>query len=604
MKAFNLLRYLRQYSILILLVTLAGAFGVYSFGSSRQTYKASVVIQYTNDGAASGYTPNGEPIDVKEIYCAEVITRAIENLGLSDMPDSLRSRCYVKEVIPSDQQTINEVLLEKGEAPDYFADTYTVFFVADHTKSAEYARDVLDAVISSYFEYYSEKYIEQQLLPNGTSDLEGKDYDFIETVKVLENVTLEMVNYLQNRKELYPDFRASSTGYSFTDLYGVYHYYYSYEIPRLYAMILTRAQSKDVEVLVKRLNNAIETYERSIANKESQLASLTTLMDNFTTRSRDMMDYHYHSTSGSGQTEYILKDVENQRDAVSQETTYDDLLQQYVQLKTQCEYDRIDLEHSRYLLGVFSELLNTENTGEESGENIQAAVDRYVEGLNRYYDLVDSTAREHNGVLSARNLQTLSTVKVSTSVNVKLYMMLSVVLFLVLGCGGAIVLGRGTDFMEYLVYVDKRVGLPNRARCDLYIEEHSETLLAEHFTCMFVALDSLYSHTTSHGRTIGDEMMKDFAAILSSLGKAYGFVGYNDAGQFMAFFPDCPGDKARAIAAVLEQQVEEYNVAHPDRVLQYSCGIANSTEDGEYQIRGLLRLAIARIGKARKETKA
>ena len=114
MKAFSILRYLRQFSLLILLGTLAGALGVYSFGTSRQTYTANTTIQYANDGASLGFTPNGEPIDVEEIYCAEVIARTIEDLGLRDMPDSLRSRCYVKPVIPDDQKTINEVLLEKG----------------------------------------------------------------------------------------------------------------------------------------------------------------------------------------------------------------------------------------------------------------------------------------------------------------------------------------------------------------------------------------------------------------------------------------------------------------------------------------------------------
>ena len=287
MKAFSILRYLKQFSIWILLCTLAGVIGIYSFGNSRQEYTASAMIKYTNSGAADGYTPDGSPIDVEEIYCSSVISSVIQELELHDSLDDLRSKCYVREVIPEEQQTINEVLLEKGEEPTYFPDTYTVYFVADNTKSAEYARDVLDAVIKNYCTYYTEKYIEQQLLPNGTADLTGKDYDFIETAGVLESTTLEMLNYLEQKKSFYPGFRASQTGYSYTDLYDIYTYLYNYGIPNLYAMILSDAQSKDVEVLAKRLTNEVETYQLSIRNRESQIEYLTGLIDNFTERNKE-----------------------------------------------------------------------------------------------------------------------------------------------------------------------------------------------------------------------------------------------------------------------------------------------------------------------------
>lgn len=592
MKAFNVMRYLRQFSLLILLVMLVGAFGVYSFGTSRQTYTASAVLQYTNDGASSGYTPNGENLDVEEIYCSEVIARAIETLGLGDMPDSLRSRCYVKPVISEDQQTINQVLLDKGEDPNFFADTYTVYFVANSSRSAEYARDVLDAIISNYCQYYSEKYIEQSLLPNSIANLANKDYDYIETVEVLESATAEMLGYLEQKKSSYPDFRASSTGYAYADLFDMYEYFYNYEIPSLYAMILSQAQSRDVDVLVKRLTSELESYQLRIKNKQEQIAYLNSLITNFTQRNKDMMDYHYHDQSASSQSEYILKDVENRQTESDQETTYDSLLQEYVDLKIDCEFDRIALEHDQYLLDVFNRL----NAGNAAGdEAIQQAFSRYSENMNRCYDIVDRTSREFNSALSANFLQMLGTVKVSQSVNVKLYTLLAIVLFAVLGCGGALVLGRGADFVEYLLYVDRRVSLPNRARCDMFIEEESRQLLPDDYSCLYIVLDSLRLHSGRHGRELGDEVLKDFAAILKGLAQLYGFVGYNGAGQFMAFFADCSAEKARAIESVLAQKVAEYNGVYPERKMEYSCGVSNSTGDGCYEIRELLRLAVQRI---------
>ena len=51
MKAFCITRYLRRFCPAILLVTLAGALGVYGYAASRQTYTASTVIRYANSGA-------------------------------------------------------------------------------------------------------------------------------------------------------------------------------------------------------------------------------------------------------------------------------------------------------------------------------------------------------------------------------------------------------------------------------------------------------------------------------------------------------------------------------------------------------------------------
>lgn len=454
MKAFCITRYLRRFCPAIVLVTLAGALGVYGYAASRQTYTASTVIRYANSGASSGYAPNGEPIDVGEIYGAQVISGVIEALGLSDKPDALRSRCYAEAVISDEQSSINQVLLARGEATDFFADTYTVCFVADGARGEGYARDVLDAILSGYCDLYSERYVEQRLLPNGAADLSG--YDAIESVAVLEEATEEMLGYLGQKRQSYPDFRAASTGYAFRDLYDLYRYFYDDDIPRLYAMILSGAQSRDVEVLVSRLTSEAEGYQLSIDSREAQLESLSALIDGFAARNKDMMDYH--GQTGTEQAENILRDVEIRETALGQETTYDALLREYVTLKTRSEYDRIAMEHDRYLLSVFA---GRERAGDApDGDEIGQAIAAYAEKLNGWYAVVDATSRELNSVLGAQNLQMLSTVQVTPSVNVRLMVLLAVVFFGLLSCGGAVVIGRGTEIMDAL---DGEAACGNRA---------------------------------------------------------------------------------------------------------------------------------------------
>ena len=126
MKKFSVLRYLKQFSVLIFLFALVGSLVVYFYGKSQQRYVASAVIQYTNSGAKAGYTPDGSPLKVDEIYSSTVIDAALADLGYQTNVDSIRSNCYVEEVIPEAQQKLNDALLDKGEDPSYVTDTYRV----------------------------------------------------------------------------------------------------------------------------------------------------------------------------------------------------------------------------------------------------------------------------------------------------------------------------------------------------------------------------------------------------------------------------------------------------------------------------------------------
>ena len=208
---------------------------IFFYGKSQQRYIASTVIQYTNDGAKEGYTPDGSPINVEEIYSSTVIDAALTDLGYRSNIDSIRSKCYVEEVIPESQQKLIEALLDKGEEPSYVADTYRVFFVGDGETGEDYAWNVLDAIIKNYYEFYAKKYVEEQLQNNGVSVLADGEYDFIESAQVLEDSVSEMLDYLLDKRTSQPYFRSVETGYTYNDLYRIYEFLYNYEIPSLYA---------------------------------------------------------------------------------------------------------------------------------------------------------------------------------------------------------------------------------------------------------------------------------------------------------------------------------------------------------------------------------
>ena len=596
MRKFSILRYLKQFSLLIFLLAIIGSSLVYFYGKSQQRYIASTVIQYTNDGAKEGYTPDGSPLNVEEIYSSTVIDAALTDLGYQSNIDSIRSNCYVEEVIPEAQQKLNEALLEKGEDPSYVTDTYRVYYVGDNDTGEDYAWNMLDAIIKNYYEFYAEKYVEEPLQNNGVSVLAEGNYDYIESAQVLDDSVSEMLDYLLDKRASQPYFRSVETGYTYDDLYRIYSFLYDYEIPSLYAAILTDAETNDIDLLMSRLTKDCEDIQLTIENRQVRTESLKKLIDNYVERNKEMMDYHYHSSSTwNNGTEYILKDVEDNREQSSKDTTYDELVQEYVSLNTDIRQKTIEKKHKEYLLSVFKTALRAEKQETFSPEEIRGKLDHCVDLATEYYQYVENTGHELNRYLSANYLTMISSIHVQPAVNLKLYLAIAIILFILVGGIGAVLLGRALDFIDYFRYVDKTVQLPNRASCDVYIDKWSDRLLNENFSCLAIKMDSLSSLSSEYGRAAGDAVLKDFAMILKSFGDLYGFVGYNGSGDFFAFFPDCSSEKLDVILEAIGRQVEKYNKLNPEYSIHYTFGKAVSSSDNVYEIRDLLRLAMQRM---------
>ena len=159
---------------------------------------------------------------MNEIYSSTVIAQAMDSLGASGRLTTVRSNCSVTPIISEEQEKINDALIEKGEEVTYFPDTYKVSLVVDGKQGGSYARNMLDAIMQSYCTYYTEKYVEQKLSLNPSRNLLDNGYDYYECVRILENDTNDMHDFLLAKRESYPNFRSSQTGYTYKDLCAIY----------------------------------------------------------------------------------------------------------------------------------------------------------------------------------------------------------------------------------------------------------------------------------------------------------------------------------------------------------------------------------------------
>ena len=589
MKKFEILRYLKRFSFLIFLLSLAGSLLIYLYADNKQAYTASVVIKYTNSGVADGYAPDGSKLDVNEIYSSAVISQAMDALGASGKLSNIRSNVTVTPIIPDDQQKINDALIEKGEEITYFPNTYRVSLVVSGKQGANYARNMLDAILQSYCTYYTEKYVEQKLSLNPSSHLLENGYDYYECIRILENDTNDMQNFLLAKREHYPDFRSSKTGYTYADLCAIYSSFKKYTIPELYAQVLSGPQIRDGTVLQQFLANSIADSNQTEQVDTGRRTSIEQLIDEYVQKNAGILESYFTEGGDNVSSNYILGNIEQAGAGDKAQTTYDGLILELVDIDKKIAANQIDRE---FLSEILTNFRNVDFGGtSEEHTRMEQMINDYEAQLQKYYEIVNVSSKELNLYISADYLKMMSSVRVAPSINVKLYLVIALVLFFVIGCCGAIVLGRLSDVVDYLLYTDKKSGLPNREKLDVYINGLSGKILPEDYTCFALQLDNLSELSKRFGYTVGDGVLKDFSGLVQLMGDTDGMIGYNGIGKFNAFFDECSDKKASVMVRILESQVEEYNKLNPEYPIKFTAAWATTSSTGLYEIRDLLRLA-------------
>ena len=590
MNKFNLLRYLSKWKYLIFAVSFLGAFVVYRYAMYNQEYTASTVIRYTNEAATNGMTPSGDELDVSEIYSATVITSVLEDLNLNAGVDTIRSKCRVQEITPPDEDVRKQALLEQGEEYKYFSTDYIVSFSVGSEYSESFARTVLDSIIKNYFSTYGEKYINQQTLPNNSVRGTDGHYDYIERAEILDAWTINISDYLAAKKETQPDYRSAATGYSFNDLYEIYQGYMQYDIPEIYSLILEQEVTVDYDTLIKKYQADISSYELDLQNMQSKIDDLRDLINKYSDKNKEGAEFHFGTQEeGNNSSDYILKDVydkNNEERKIDSQTTYDGLINEYVELETEKEKTEVDLEHKRKILSIFTD--DTVSTDKSNKDHIEDSLTKLSEELDTMYQIVSDTVDEYNQYVGANNVSTLASISTGEKINIRMYIFLSAIIFFLFGCIGAIILGRSKEFLDYIMYTDRKTGLPNRAMCDLEIERYAAGKLKDNFVFGIVKLNNLKYVNEKGGREAGDALLKAFGKILKRATQSYGFAGYNGSEQFLCMFEDCTPERANDFKQYLEELVRYHNVQSPNNAMQVSVAVSETNTEGLYDIRKLM----------------
>ena len=597
MKSFQIMRYLKKILPFIVIFCVLATYAINLKLKNSNTFVASEVIHYNDPAAEQGLTPTGSKLDVNEIKSSVVMSKVVDRMGLTGIysVDSLISRISITPLPDEDKVAQKEAKLEEGEEYIYEPSTYVVSFTATNNEGTEFARTILDETLDVYFAEYSQKYVNVAPAKNVIENIENENYDYIESVEMIENGIDETLNTLYQRMDQNSYYRATKTGVSFNDLADEFSYLRHVKLPALYSKIYKYQVTKNKIVLISDYTTRIDNNNILNTKEEAIVRDTVAVADAYVGKMRE-----------SGNTnithEYILDNVHDRNLTESaatgdQTVTYDELVYSWREHNEKKEHSVIDSDYCRYVIETFQRC-----TGECGGicagsdktcthlsnenydviqEEIQEEIKSLVFELNKLYDTTMKTNEEYNEYIGASYISVLSSASVKPGINVKLYTLIAFFFLIILCCGGAIVLGRIGDIVSYVFYTDHLTEFGNRAYFDKYLKSMDKKLLDDGTVYCMVDISNLIAINAEHSRQVGDDIIKMFTAYLKeTFGKTYADFIYNGNGSFVILAKNTDyitvEDIMRLFGLRLDERDDFKNIT-----IEYRVGIAETFKENQ-----------------------
>ncbi len=611
MKELDVFRYLKKYrNAIVGLSVLAGVVFYLVAQLYIQQYTAMTVIEYTGQRAQEGYSPDGSPIDVSELYATNLVAQAMKELGIEyteATTDDIRMNVHVEPIITEEDLRIQQSKLDNGQEDYELNPTrYLVSFSCGVRNGRDYSRKVLNQLLQEYAGYYGKTHVNTSQAANPVSDITAKGYDYLEMAEVMDSTLTDMIEHLGDKVSWNGEFRSSATGLSFQDLQSEFAFIRDVEVRQLFSEILEGRITKDRDLLLDKYRNRNNDLSISNSAASYEIERIRGIISAYENAMGEFSASYSTGTEGDEDSlvyqNNVLPDVyddwnqdeDGSWDPVDRTAEYDLLLMKYIADRTSYEHNLIDTEYNNYVLAVFAHAPAV--SSEADRQRIQGELERVAEKINRLQAAYYETNDEYNEYLGARNIMMLSSVRVTEKFPILLFTVLIVVVFGALGCAGGALLGRIEDFIEYYAFTNKVDGLPNRAKCDQFIAAREKRPIPEDYASVVCKLANLQSENARLGRETGNRMIKDFVEILTSVfvPSSKLFVGNNGAGQYLVFAEGLSGEQVKAalfqIQVLLEQKSKDCGY-HVELQTGYAC----AGQEQCYYIRQLLSIAMKRV---------
>lgn len=343
-------------------------------------------------------------------------------MGIEDSIDYIRNNITVEPLISDEEYNMHDAKVELGEEYDLIATRYLVTLTVEHSRGEDYAYNVLNAILDEYVEYYAEKYVNTQNLVSGLDKYALDRYDYIELTEIIDDTIDSTLQSLDSKIGYDDQFRQTSTGYSFSDLYREFSVLRNSRTSKLMAKILCYRVTKDRDVLIQKYTVRNENLSIENVGNNTAIEDVVGIIDDYVDKMQD-------SGNTDITSDYILDEVYDQdmydNKNVDQTTEYDILLNNYVKARTNYSDNTIDYGYNTYIIDTF--MSGDPCSDEEIISSIENELSSLLGELQRLFEIANSTNVEFNNYLGAKNIRVLQNVYVQQSLPVKQF---TVIVFL------------------------------------------------------------------------------------------------------------------------------------------------------------------------------
>ncbi len=420
---WDVFRSVYKYKVLVVIIIIISIAGAYFYVNRNQTYTAEILIKYNDGNAEKGLNPKGDKFDVYEIITPSIIANAIRDLNLSINTEDVRRSVVIAPLIPDEVNEIKKSKVKAGEEYTYYPVQYYVSYTVGSDKSGVYARNMLDAIMQSYDRYYAEKYLNQSNLPDLSDKDISEQYDYLDRAEILEGKVNSIISYLIDKHAEGKEFRSAITGMNFVDLQGEYNNLRNFEIKSLFSLVFSGRLTNDREKLIKNYEYRIEQLSFNSSKKQEESKTALNILKEYSKNNTVRTQINMGDSSSN------LKDnVIDAEKFKTSETTYDKIMDQYIDSGV-AKYDNlIDAEECKKIVEIFTIDDVPLEQKQKMTEKAEALIKRIDTQLKRLISITDSTLADYRRYKGSKYVTYLSSVNIMSNLSLKFYLMVSVVM--------------------------------------------------------------------------------------------------------------------------------------------------------------------------------
>lgn len=348
---------------------------------------AQAMVSFQYDGIEEGLDPNGAAFDINKIKSPAVITDALETLGITDVSvEDIRQNIAIEGVIPEDAveriTTIKQMAEEDASNYEkildvtYFPSQYVVYLYKCKGVSGTKTAEILEAILDSYREYFMDTYANTEVLTVTSNLIDYTQYDYAESVDMIESQIDIMLDYVTERRDQAPDFRSSATGLSFGDIKKSLETIQSVDLAKLTSYVESHNLTKDQQRQREYYEYKIKKCNMDLSELQVQLSNVQNTIDNY---QKDPV--------------VIVSSQESTQEITQADEYYDTLLDNKLTLSKQISEVNTELNETYSLLNAMN-TVNSKNAQSEY-DYVDSVLSKLAETLSVWVKQIEDTTDEY-----------------------------------------------------------------------------------------------------------------------------------------------------------------------------------------------------------------